>query len=274
MKIILKTLFLFAMILTVKPKDLVCDRIRVMTLNLSSNFEMKSSINDLIKKEKPDLISLQEAIWSVRGASSGRRRLPSGGVTIIQDMAKKLGYEYSFGYGVDEEPFNELRYWGPVVLSKRKILSTKRIPLGGRRVLVEVIVNTGSKPLKFYATHLPPYWWPGYGFSLNRIKESFVSRQKLIRNMVKFLKQDLKNTVLAGDFNSLNFFHETKPIEDIMNDTYIESGGLFGATYPSYIPFVRVDYIFASKDIKVRNCRTSSYIPDSDHRAVIADLEY
>ncbi|MBU1078285.1 MAG: endonuclease/exonuclease/phosphatase family protein [Spirochaetes bacterium] len=251
-----------------------------MTLNLSSSVSLPSNIIKMIKELDPDVISFQEAIYASPGSRSRWRSVPKKGVQVIQEMARALGYHYTFGYGQNKPPHSMqfpdtsgTIYWGPAVLSKHKILSTRRIPIGTGRILVESVFLFNGKKIKFYSTHLPPYWWPGYGLSAKRIKWAYNVRKEQIRSMIKFFGKKARNSVLAGDFNSLSIFNEMDPLMKVMNDGFFMKGKGSGATWPAYLPLVRVDYIFASRDFKILDCFVSDYNEDTDHRAVIADLQ-
>lgn len=262
--------------------------IRVMTLNLASNFELNASISNIMKKYKPDLISLQEAIYAEGGMRRRRKKVPPGGIKIVQQIADTFKYDYSFGNAVNEIPepvyrdrTNRRAYWGPAVLSQLKMKSTRRVPIGfhrlGKRrrgrVLIEAVVSIDGKEVKFYSTHLPPYWYSGYGFSLNRIKRGFKSREDYIQNITGFFLKNRKRVILAGDFNSLSLFNEMAPVMHVLRDAFEVKGIGHGATYPAFFPFVRVDYIFIGSDLEVLNYYRSDYYDELDHRAVIADIK-
>lgn len=87
------------------------------------------------------------------------------------------------------------------------------------------------------------------------------------------LGKDPKNIVLGGDFNSIPFLNEVNPLIKLLNDAFAIKGNGHGATYPSFVPLARVDYIFISKDISIINCWLSDYYKTLDHRAVIADIK-
>ncbi len=280
LQIMKRMVFYCTLIFFILINSLYAKKLRVMTLNLSSSISLPSNIIRMIKKIGPDIISLQEVIYAPRGTKSRRRSIPKKGVQVIQEMARALDYHYTFGYGQNSPPGkiyfqgrSRNTYWGPAILSRYKILRTGRIPIGTRRVLVESVFRFNCKKVKFYATHLPPYWWPGYGLSAKRINGAYNVRKKQIRSMVKFFGEKARNSVLAGDFNSLSIFKEMDPLLSVMNDAFLMKGIGSGATWPAYLPLVRVDYIFASKDIKIIDCFVSDYNDETDHRAVIANLQ-
>ncbi|MBR6939302.1 MAG: endonuclease/exonuclease/phosphatase family protein [Clostridia bacterium] len=79
------------------------------------------------------------------------------------------------------------------------------------------------------------------------------------------------NCVLMGDFNLQPDSRIIKSISSAINDTAsVSDEPLF--TFPSDKPRVKIDYIFVSKDIRVKSVSVPEMIV-SDHRPVIADVE-
>lgn len=265
-------IFLVLLVLNAGIIKLNSKTIRIMSLNLARNYTLNKHINKLIKTEKPDIIALQEAIYAKPGAESRWDKIPSNGSRIVQEIAEKFKYNYSFGYTPNKAP-EVVRYWGPVILSKFKILKSIRIPLGQRhRALIKVKVKPYNTMVTCYSTHLPAGWWRGYGLSFKAVKRGYNNRKRIIQSIIKELGNHPENTILAGDFNSIPFLNEVKPILKKLNDAFTVKGNGHGATYPSSIPLTRVDYIFTSKCIKILKCWVSDYYKTLDHRAVITDI--
>lgn len=250
--------------------------IKVMTINLANNNTMTKSIYKLFNKEKPDIVALQEAVYAKGRVKSKWLKVPKGGSHVVEQIAKKFKYQFSFGYSPNQTP-NQYIYWGPAVLSKFKISASQRIPIGNRRVLIKTKYKINGKYITFYATHLPPYWYSGYGTSIKSvkwgIKWGMQVRAKMIKKIIRNIGKRPKRSILAGDFNSLSLLKETDPIKEIMRDLFQIKGKGHGSTYPASFPLTRVDYIFGSKDIKVKKCYVSHYYKDLDHRAVITIVD-
>jgi len=244
-----------------------------MTLNLARNYILNEHINELIEKERPDIIALQEAVHAKPGVTNHHGRIPPDGSRIVPEIAKKHGYYYSFGYAPNTPP-EDIRYWGSAILSKFKLLESTRVSLTQRRrALVKVKIKPGKSVITCYSTHLPAGWYSGYGLSYAKVHQGYTRRKEIMHLIMEKLGDRPSRTILAGDFNSIPFLNEVDVILTKMKDAFMIKGKGHGATYPSFLPFARVDYIFTSSDIKILNSWVSDSYETLDHRAVMADIK-
>ena len=80
-----------------------------------------------------------------------------------------------------------------------------------------------------------------------------------------------EKTVLMGDFNVTPDNPVLKPIREKLADAAALCGNL--PTYPSDKPEIKIDYIFATPDIKITSAEIPSLIA-SDHLPHIAEIEF
>ena len=80
-------------------------------------------------------------------------------------------------------------------------------------------------------------------------------------------------TVVAGDFNDTPVSYASQQMRRELNDAFAavrpQNAALLGSTYIGDLPFLRIDQIWASEELHVREYITSD-IELSDHRPVLA----
>ena len=80
-----------------------------------------------------------------------------------------------------------------------------------------------------------------------------------------------KKCILMGDFNMRPDNAILKPIKEIFTDTadYLKEKLL---SFPSPEPYCKIDYIFTTPDIEVKDADIPAIVA-SDHRPVVANVE-
>ncbi|MBP1586918.1 MAG: endonuclease/exonuclease/phosphatase family protein [Clostridia bacterium] len=210
----------------------------------------------VIREQGADIVGLQE----IRG--KGMALLEYRPQAKI--LAEKLGYHYYFGPAVK---FGGVNPYGNALLSRFPIISAKvvRIPDPQKRqcknsyyetrcIISAVVDVEGARPLNVLVSH----------FGLNPDEQ---------RNAVRFAVKTLKDRdcVLMGDFNVTPDDPILAPIKERMFDT----AELFSEprlSFPSPEPNVKIDYIFASRDLKVLSADIPPIVA-SDHRPYVAVVE-
>ena len=230
--------------------------VRVMTYNLHQGFDVHGShgledIARVIQAEDPDIIALQEV---------SRGWVVNGSVDMLLWLSQRLEMDYVWGPAADP-------VWGNAVLSRLPIISSQnhRMPnndtvrLDRAFLTVEVDLG-GGETIDVVATH----FHSGDGDSAIRIPQA-----KAVLGAV----DNNRTTVLLGDFNAHPDHPEMLLFADAgFNDSFVASGATGdGFTYPADNPWERIDYVWASPDLEVRDLS----VPDSlasDHLAVAATL--
>jgi endonuclease/exonuclease/phosphatase (EEP) superfamily protein YafD len=77
--------------------------------------------------------------------------------------------------------------------------------------------------------------------------------------------------LLAGDFNVPARMPSLQPLRGFLDDAWRISGSGWGGTVPEFLPLVRIDQLWLSRNIRPVAVRVVR-LPGSDHRAVVADL--
>lgn len=108
----------------------------------------------------------------------------------------------------------------------------------------------------------------------SRIREAFKKQQQQAEILVKHKNECSYPVIICGDMNNSPFSYLYRSIKSDLNDCFEEAGNGFGQTYKfKYYP-ARIDYIFASKKMKVKNFKTFTKFENSDHFPIMTRLSF
>jgi len=108
----------------------------------------------------------------------------------------------------------------------------------------------------------------------SRIREAFKKQQQQAEILVKHKNECKYPVIICGDMNNSPFSYLYRSIKSDLNDCFEEAGNGFGQTYKfKYYP-ARIDYIFASKKMKVKNFKTFAKFENSDHFPIMTRLSF
>ncbi len=111
-------------------------------------------------------------------------------------------------------------------------------------------------------------------------KDSLEKRNQLALDLLEVLKNEKRRFVVAGDFNMPETGFLRRCYADHLTDCFAEKGKGYGFTFPGstwnpltlFGPWLRIDYIFASKDWKPLSFRVEPRQP-AQHLSISARLE-
>lgn len=240
--------------------------IRVMTYNIHVGIGMDKKLDlpriaEVINKEKPDLVGLQEVD---RGVQRTQR------IDEIVELSKLTRMDYAFAFNL---PYQGGQY-GVAILSRFPIRATehrlyKNLREAERRGLIRAEVKIGGRVVHFVTTHLD------YQHDDGRLFEA--------QQMLAFLSEVKGPLIIVGDFNDTPAGQTYRLMLKQFDDAYGRhqsrmwqdgSSGNEGYTYPADKPAKRIDYIFTRRSDAIKTKR--AWIvnsPASDHIPVVADLE-
>jgi len=229
-----------------------------MTYNIHVGIGMDKKLDlpriaEVINKEKPDLVGLQEVD---RGVQRTQR------IDEIAELSKLTRMDYAFAFNL---PYQGGQY-GVAILSRFPIKATehrlyKNLREAERRGFIRAEVNVHGRTLHFVTTHLD------YQYDDGRLFEA--------QQMLAGLEGVNGPLIVVGDFNDLPTGQTYQLMRNAFNDAWIDGRGTGeGLSYPADKPAKRIDYIFMrSKDpIRTRRAWTVQTLA-SDHIPVVADLE-
>ncbi len=230
-----------------------------MTFNTEHCKNFKTGIIDyeeiisLINKYKPDIIGLNEIY-----GKGFDKNLKTGQADYI---ANKLGYYTYFGKATSLS----FKPYGNAILSKYPIIDIKTIKIPypfikkgkkyyERRSIIKATIQINKQKIMVFTTHL----------GLNEDEQL-----NGINTIIKSLTDE--KYIIMGDFN---IHYDNKlllPLEEITinADTKLKK---MVATWPSNNPKYKYDYIFTSKNIKIRSAHIINEII-SDHLPYLGEIE-
>ncbi len=233
--------------------------LRIMTYNIHVGVGMDKKLDlqriaDVITKEKPDLVGLQEVDRGVK-RTEGRDE--------IVELAGLTGMQYAFAHNLDYQGGQ----YGVAVLSRFPIRQIDHRKYENRReaerrgmLRVEVDIGSG-RIISFVNTHLD------YQFADGRLFEA--------EQMLRFL-QDVKGPmIVVGDFNDEPAGTTYKLMLEKFDDAWMQSKAKgAGLSYPADKVVKRIDYIFSRRtdNIKAKKAWVVTTLA-SDHIPVVAELE-
>lgn len=239
---------------------------KVMTYNIQSCLDYISrkigtqkKLADFIRAQTPDVVVLNEV----------HDLGPSDQYTAqAQDIANLLGWNACFAKAIEIPGVGP---YGNAILSPHPIehFSVTPVPLqplqegemeeGYReaRCILRAEITKEGKTLAVYGSH----------FGLTPGEQTYV-----VSLACALLDRETKPHVFMGDFNMEPDDPKLAPIYERMTDTAC-TFEVSKLSFPSDTPKIKIDYIFASRDTKVRYADIPSTVI-SDHRPYIAEIEY
>jgi endonuclease/exonuclease/phosphatase family metal-dependent hydrolase len=232
--------------------------LRVMTYNIHVGVGMDKKLDlqriaDVINREQPDLVGLQEVDRGVKRTE---------GKDEIAELAKMTSLQYVFAHNLDYQGGQ----YGVAVLSRFPIASVdhrkyENTREAERRGMIRIEVSVGGKTINFVTTHLD------YQYDDGRLFET--------EQMLKFLEDVKGPLVVVGDFNDEPTGSAYKLMSLSFDDAWVQSRARgAGLTYPADKPLKRIDYVFTrrSDHSKAKKTRVVETLA-SDHLPLVADLE-
>jgi len=227
--------------------------LRVVTYNVHMGFDPQGhasieAILESIRREKPDLVALQEV---------SRAWLTAGSFDMLPWLARELNMRYVWGPSVDSA-------WGNAVLSRYPVISAELHPMPNNddllitRAFLVVTVDTGpAGPLRVIATHLH-----------HTDSESY-RRVPQVEALLGAWGRQVR-TIILGDFNVRPGEPEDAMLEGAgLRDAFVLTGS-HGTNYTSR-SFVRIDRVWLSPDLDARDYSVSGDFA-SDHLPVAVTI--
>jgi endonuclease/exonuclease/phosphatase family metal-dependent hydrolase len=228
--------------------------LRVMTFNIQSGLRGLDSVADVIRREHPDVVALQEVdVGSTR----------AHGEDQVSRLAALTGLKYRAHFGTTTLYGGA---YGIALLSRYPFQSTEQYPLPNPagaepRTLAHAVLDVDGREVSVYATHLIRRPFNGAA----RVRQSV-----FIANV---LAKDPRPRLLMGD---LNDDPDSRPVrllrrqlQDVARVTRADGTGTY--PMPLFLPSLRIDYVMACGAFTPVDTRVLR-VGASDHYPVVADL--
>ncbi|WP_158797135.1 endonuclease/exonuclease/phosphatase family protein [Pedobacter sp. L105] len=264
------------------------DLVRMMTYNVHSfrpydpgNDELtKHQMLDLVKDENPDIICFQEYVSQRKGSFD-----------VTDSLKQILNTRKPDNYFIPTTESNSVAN-GMAIYSRFPIVNKGVIPFsnehgGNCGIFVDVRVN--EKVIRVYNVHMQSISFDKQDYNyLEKVKamEAEITPTKRIAGMLRtaflrrsaqvdIMKAHMKTCttpfIIAGDFNDTPASYAVTQMTESLNNSFVEKGTGFGRTYNGKFPNFQIDYISATKTIKIINHRIIE-AKLSDHFPVRSDL--
>ena len=232
--------------------------LRVMTYNIHVGVGMDKKLDlqriaDVINREQPDLVGLQEVDRGVKRTE---------GKDEIAELATMTRMHFAFAPNLDYQGGK----YGVAILSRLPMKATVHTMFENkreaeRRGMLKVEVDVDGKPLTFVTTHLD------YQHEDGRLFET--------EQLLKVL-QDVKGSlIVVADLNDVPEGSSYKLMDTLFDDAWIASRAKGdGFSYPADKPVKRIDHIFYRPVNRVR--AKKAWVVEtlaSDHIPVVAEIE-
>ncbi len=205
------------------------------------NKTVKADITELIKKEQPDILCLQEY--------------------RTKDPIELNGY---YGYNTT---FNNTVKRGQALFSKFPIINSGSLEFSNtsNNVIFADIVKA-KDTLRIYNVHLQS---SGVSTDVEKLKKetsgqlfkqvskTFKAQQNQVELFLKHKSKCPYKTIVMGDFNNTAYSYIYREIKgDDLVDTFEEAGNGFGNTYDFKFFPLRIDFILVDKNFTVNGFKT------------------
>ena len=219
-------------------------------------------VNIFLAKEKPDIVCFQEYIDKHKAVIENAQRFPYlGNFYTAHPVEKSL-----------------------LIFSKYPILNTGFLNFDtGNNDVIFADINVNGSLTRVYCAHFKSNSVSERTTSLIKNKDfdkesaaasrsvlSQVKKQYSVRaGQAEKLKAHISLSpypvIVCGDFNDTPQTYTYFSVAENLQDTWQEKGFGRGSTYAGAIPFLRIDYILASKKLEVIDCDVLRAADFSDH---------
>lgn len=260
--------------------------VRMMTYNVhsfkkygeDSNEGVKQQMLAVVRKENPDIICFQEYYT--------RRK---GSYDITDSLKLMLNTSHYYFVSSSE---NSYEGTGLAIFSRYPIVGKGIIAFsadhgGNASIYIDILVK--DKKIRVYNVHLQSISFDKQDYNyLDKVKEmeteitpakrilrmlktAFVKRSEQVDIMKAHMKTCETPFLVAGDFNDTPASYAVTQLTKSLNNSFVEKGTGLGRTYNGKFPNFQIDYISATKTIKIINHRIIQ-AKLSDHFPVRSDL--
>jgi len=269
------------------PKPADTNSIRVMTYNVhnfkrygsKNDISTKHEILDIISRERPDIIGIQEFYTRKHGQYDMR-----------DSIVKIMGPGY---YYFEPVIFNTTEAIGIAIFSKFPLTGHGLIRFTERASENECIyidVKKGNRQFRFYSVHLQSIRFDPEDYKYingithegkadmssarrlgSKLKTAFIKRSSQVVKIKQHAAQCLSPYIISGDFNDTPESYAVNEMNKGLKNAFREKGSGFGRTYNGNFPNYQIDYIMASPQFNIQSYQVIEKTL-SDHYPVRSDV--
>jgi endonuclease/exonuclease/phosphatase family metal-dependent hydrolase len=265
--------------------------IRIVSWNVARFIEMKRNNNKgsqtrqkmmaLLREQDADILCLQEFFHSTDGAYYAN----------IDHIRKNLHYPYYY-FSQDDDGFPHLT--GSIIFSRYPIIDSGIIRYPRPTLpdaLIHADIRVNADTIRVYTTHLQSLQFGKNDYEkIDQIKgvdDSLLSNSRTIFSKVKnavinrstqayIIGEVLDDSpfplLFCADLNDVPNSYTYSTIRGDMQDAFLKKGGGIGRTFSALSPTLRIDYIFADHEFRIRQFKR--IVKDySDHYMLVSDVQ-
>ena len=225
---------------------------------------VKAEFEDFVERRgKPDILCIQEGNPREQG----------------EVMRKAFGFTHYF------------RHKGTVIFSNYPFVKQDVVPFESTsNSCVWADLKTPDGKVRVYCAHLQSNrlsytankivtegdlgekgTWQDIRFVMRRYKNAVAVRTEQAMAVKKHINKSPHPVILCGDLNDTPMSYVYRLLSENLQDSFREKGGGFGFTFNGNLPGLRIDYILASPELRVKDHRVPG-VNISDHYPVWARL--
>ena len=206
--------------------------------------ERQLLFNQLIRRDPiPDIICAQEA-----------------STMVIEAFREVIDYPY----------IHKIYQRGAIIISRYPIIAKGQVDFGSKLnscLWADIVVRPGDT-IRVYSTHLESNRLDQNSYEFiekeeYKPKEAFEGIKDLFskyplyagkrgnqaENVKAHVNASPHKVIVCGDLNDPPMSYTYRTVKKGLNDTFLDNGSGFGTTWTGAIPMLRIDYIFASKEL-------------------------
>lgn len=271
----------FTRIVQIKGRSVSEADIKVLSYNVNHfngngrnrQKETARKIAGFLKKERPDIICLQEV------------RLRKNHIFNLVQTIDTLDFIHHYQYARSSTTF------GSVTMTRYPIIHMDEIRFeNSRNISIFTDVLIGEDTVRIFNVHLHSYGLNPGDYSIidsgmvsiekdlqearkmgSKLKTGFQVRARQADIISDHVRTSPYPVILCGDLNDTPVSYSYQQVRKGLKDAFVSSGRGVGRTYIGKLPSFRIDYIFHSNDFDAWNFHTHSF-RQSDHLPISCGL--
>lgn len=247
--------------------------------NWSHNKETRSNMMNLIRKENPDVLCLQEFYSNDQNFDN------------VEFICDSLGYKYCYfppSVELNKPPKTKLQKalwkngpahheWGVATFSKFPVTDTGRIDFNNSLAndCIYTDINFKGKTVRLYNVHFQSIHLdyddyatidsleenqqttlPRFKNIMRKMRRAYAKRSQQANAVAEHISEFNGTQILCGDFNDVPVSYTYNTVKGNLKDAFVEKGKGFGATFANKLSIFRIDYTLFDERIIINSYRT------------------